>query len=350
MKHAIVDAAPMGKSRLAKLIFTALMCVALVLCAGCGMLGGSSVSSTSGDADEKLEVSDTLVSSSSASTATSSASTVSSSTSASSAAGNASLAQQLEDDITQVADSSGMDVGVSVIDLTSGVEAGYEANESMAAASMIKLIVAETFLKQVAAGKYSLDETYTLQGSDIVGGTGSMQGLGAGATVTYGDAVTRMISESDNVATNVIINAVGMDAVNAEADRLGLSATKLNRLMMDSEAMAAGIENYTSAEDIALLLKMVYEGTFVNADMSAFMLNALEQQVETGGISLGLPDGVTFAHKTGTLSIARHDGGIVEGDHPYVVVVLCGGAGFNEQGALNTMSQIGAVTYSDIAA
>lgn len=257
--------------------------------------------------------------------------------------------EDVSGDMEEIAVASGMDVSAVAIDLETGEYAGVRGNESVPSASMIKMIVAAAFLEAVAQGECSLDESYTLQESDIVGGTGSLQGLGAGATVSYRDLVTKMISESDNTATNVLINACGgMGAVNAEAKKLGMPGTRLNRMMMDTVAMEQGIENYVSADDLAVLFRMVYSGTFVDSESSELMLQALEQQTDNAGIPQGLPPDIVFAHKTGTLATVRHDGGIVEGEHPYVLVVLCSGSGFNEEGALFAMKQIAGVTYSDI--
>ena len=250
----------------------------------------------------------------------------------------------------EISAASGMDVNAVAIDLETGEYGGVGGNESVVSASMIKMVVAAAFLDKAADGDYFLDESYTLQESDIVGGTGSLQGLGAGASVSYRELVMKMISESDNTATNVLIDACGgMDAVNAKAKELGLAATRLNRMMMDSDAMAQGIENYVSADDLAVLFRMVYNGTFVDSESSELVLQALEQQTDNAGIPQGLPADIVFAHKTGTLSNVRHDGGIVECGHPYVLVVLCSGSGFNEEGALFSMEQIASATYSEIA-
>jgi len=262
---------------------------------------------------------------------------------------NEELAARLTADIQAVADSSGMDVGCTVIDLTSGTQASLAGSQPFASASMINLIVAETFLGKCNQGVFSLDDTYALRVEDIVGGTGSLQGWGAGATLTYRELVQKMISESDNTAANVLIDTLGMDAVNAEAQRLGLTATQLNRKMMDLEAQAAGRENYTSADDVAALLRMVWDKTFVSEEASMLVLTAMENQTDMAGIRVGLPADVVFAHKTGSLTIARHDGGIAEGDKPFILVVLCGGNGFYEAGALETMAKIGSVVYADLA-
>lgn len=259
------------------------------------------------------------------------------------------LAKRWTEDFKRIADASGMQVCVRAIDLSTNTSVDIRGDEKMASASMIKLLIAETFLHKAADGAFALDGTYTLKDSDIVGGTGSLQGSGAGAEVSYKDLVFKMISESDNVATNVLIDACGMDAINKEAKALGLKASEVNRRMMDTDASAAGIENYTSANDLAALLELVYKQKFVNAEMSALMLQALEAQVDNECISQGLPAGVVFAHKTGSLGIVRHDGGIVEGQRPFILVTLCGGEGFSESGAMSTMAQLGEAAYAAVA-
>ena len=255
---------------------------------------------------------------------------------------------QLNSVCAELAANSGMETCIAVIDLTNGVNAEYDGSSPVVSASMIKLIVAEAFLEQVQAGTFDLDASYVLQPQDIVGGTGTLSGLGAGASVTYREILERMISVSDNTGANILINAVGMGAVNAAAQRLGLTGTQLNRLMMDTDAIAAGIENYVSANDVARLLSMVYNGTFVDQSSSTLMLQALELQEDGEGIAQGLPGDVVFAHKTGTLSNARHDGGIVECSHPYVIVVLCSGDGFSAGGATQTMIDAASVIHSSL--
>jgi len=262
--------------------------------------------------------------------------------------GDAELARRLTSDLQSVADSSGMQTCIAVIDLDTNTHADFQGGQRMVSASMIKLAIAKSFLEYAKAESLSLDDTYTLQYVDIVGGTGVIGGYGAGAQLSYRELVSVMISASDNTATNILIRTIGMDAVNAECKKVGLESTELNRYMMDSEAIASGIENYTSANDVATLLRMVHDGSFVDQEASTLIMRALEQQQDAGGIINGLPEGVLFAHKTGSLTSVRHDGGIVECDHPFVIVVLCGGDGFYEQGAFNAMSAVAAVAYDDI--
>lgn len=258
------------------------------------------------------------------------------------------LAKQLKEDIKAVAEASGMDTCIAVIDLKTGTSAEYKSDEPMVAASMIKLVIAAAFLEEVEKGTYKLQDTYTLASSDIVGGTGVIGGYGPGAEITLDEILNKMISVSDNTAANILIDIVGADAINAEAKKLGLTSTVLNRKMMDTEAIAAGIENYVSASDVAALLQMAYEGTLVSKSASKEVMQALEEQQTPGGIADGLPANIVFAHKTGALVNALHDGGIVEAENPFVIVVLCGGEGYYEQGAWDTMAQAAAVVAGDI--
>ncbi len=254
------------------------------------------------------------------------------------------VALQLESDFASIANSTGMDVSISFVDLTDPRNScGFNSTNPQRSASTIKLAVLYELLRQASEGLVSLDETYVLTSADIVGGTGVLQGYGAGSAHTFRELAELMINQSDNTATNVIIDRVGMGNVNATAAALGLSSVQLDRRMMDTAALAAGIDNYLSAQDATTLLKMIDDGTFVNQQMSDFALSALRSQSDYQGILGGLPAGTTFAHKTGTLSNAQNDCGIVLGEHPYALAAFCqaGPSGyFSQAEAFNVMARV----------
>ena len=267
------------------------------------------------------------------------------------------LAKKLKSDLKPIVDKSGMDMRVCVIDLASDTRVSIGGDKCMVSASMIKLAVAAGFLELADTGKLSLDDTYTIKDSDIVGGAGSLGGRGAGGEATYAEIFEKMIAESDNTAANILINAVGMKAINENAKKLGLTSTELNRLMMDEDAIAKGKENYMSANDIATILELAYKGELVSPKASKTLIKALKKQTDETGILEGLPSGVTFAHKTGALANAQNDGGIVltngksnDANAPgdFIVAVMAGGNGFAPGHALETMSDIGRAAYRDI--
>lgn len=195
----------------------------------------------------------------------------------------------------------------------------------MRSASMIKVPILATLLEKVETGEVSLETEHTLTWEEIVGGTGSLQGRGAGAVLTVDKLAWHMIAESDNTATNVLIDLLGFDAVNDTAKRLELTQTALGRKMMDYDAIARGEDNFTCAKDLATLFLMIGREELVSPEQSQRAVEYLKAQTDALGIAQGLPEGTVFAHKTGVLEDVRHDGGIVyptEGE-PYVLVVLC---------------------------
>ncbi len=187
------------------------------------------------------------------------------------------------------------------------------------AASVIKLpIMAHAFLMK-EQGAVSFDERFVLQETDKLPSCGALNMLHAGIELTLGDLVRLMITLSDNTATNMLIKRFGMAEINATIDGFGLKATRLNRLLFDSEAGARGLENYISAGDMASLLERMYSGELVSESASAAMLDILKNQKLKGKLPLALPRGTAIAHKTGEDSGVTHDVGIVYAAHPYII-------------------------------
>ena len=193
-----------------------------------------------------------------------------------------------------------------------------------ASASMIKLLVLAALLDKAAAGEVDLDAQVEVAASDIVSGTGTIQDEGPGAYALR-ELARRMIADSDNTATNVIVGLIGMDAVNEEASRLGLTGTVMARKMMDTTAAEQGMRNRMTTDDAATILNLIATGRLVNREMSELAMSFLLQQTIDAGLTDAIPAGVQVAHKTGELLQAEHDGGIVLASQPYVLVVMTEG-------------------------
>ena len=244
-------------------------------------------------------------------------------------------ASAVRDAVASVVEPYGTAVAVAYVPVDAS-ESGFDINGDtrMRSASMIKTLVLAALLQRSEDGSVSLDEDYTVRRGDIVGGTGTIQSMGAGTRLTFDRLALLMISQSDNVATNVIIDRLGMDAINGEAASLGLAQTVLQRRMMDAQAQSAGRENYTCARDQATILVAAARGELVSQEASSRAIGYLSAQEDVRGIPDGVPPGTVVAHKTGTLPDVRHDGGIVYGTHPYVLVVMTEGLGEDEANAL----------------
>ncbi len=216
---------------------------------------------------------------------------------------------------------------VSVTYLPVGTPAGIvsvNGSTQHASASMIKLVVLAALFDKVAAGEINLAAQVEVKASDIVSGTGTVQDDGPG-TYELQELARRMIADSDNTATNVIVDLIGMDAVNEEASKLGLTGTAMARKMMDVVAADQGMRNRMTSDDAATILNLIASGKFVNEQMSELAMNFLLQQTINAGLTDAIPAGVQVAHKTGELNQAEHDGGVVLAAHPYVLVVMTEG-------------------------
>lgn len=215
------------------------------------------------------------------------------------------------------------DIAYAVASLGSDDGFNSKGDRKCVSASMIKLAILAELLEQADEGSVSLDETYKLASSDIVGGTAHISESPTGTTFTYDELAKYMIAYSDNTATNVIVKKLGagdakagMANVNARAEELGLQNTEMNRLMMDLDS---GVENYMSANDAAIILKAIANHEIASEKLCSKAEGYLKAQNDGEGLAEGLPSGVEFGHKTGDLDSVRNDAGIVYADDPYVI-------------------------------
>ncbi len=145
-----------------------------------------------------------------------------------------------------------------------------------------------------------------------------------GRMLTVHELAEHMIVTSSNLATNLLLDLVGIEAARASLARLHVSGIDLRRGVEDESAWEAGINNRVTAAGLCETLRLVEEGKAISADASKAMLDILHQQRFRSGIPAGLPEDARVAHKTGEISTVAHDAGIVylDGRDAYVVVIL----------------------------
>ena len=214
-------------------------------------------------------------------------------------------------------------MGVAIEDLTTGDHFFLREDEVFAQASSIKITVLANLYLQAERGKLKLTDLYTVQSSDLVPDSDVMGGLTPGVTrVTLRDLATMMVAVSDNSATNVLIDRVGMANVNGMLDSLSLSHTRLRRNMMDLQAAKQGRENISTPLEMMTLLEAIYHGTLLNKESTADFFKVLSTNKDSW-IPRDLPADVKIANKPGSLEAVRNDSGIVfvEG-RPYVICVM----------------------------
>jgi beta-lactamase class A len=233
------------------------------------------------------------------------------------------LWQKLESTIHDVDQHLDGVMGVAIEDLKSGDQFFLHENQVFAQASSIKIAVLADLYLQAQQGKVKLTDLYTVQTSDLVPDSDIMGGLTPAVTrVTLRDLATMMVAVSDNSATNVLIDRVGMDNVNAMFDSLGLAHTRLRRKMMDIEAAKQGRENISTPREMMTLLEDIHRGKLLNQESTADFFKVLSTN-KNSWIPRDLPADVKIANKPGALEGVRNDSGIVfvEG-RPYVICVM----------------------------
>ncbi|MFM1655350.1 serine hydrolase [Brevibacillus sp. B_LB10_24] len=204
------------------------------------------------------------------------------------------------------------------------------ANEPFPAASLIKIPIMLAAYRQAQLGLLDLSKKHLIPESMRVGGMGVIAHLSAELSLSLQDLIALMMMVSDNTATNMVIDQVGIDAVNRLAVDLQCYQTVLGRRMMDWEAAKAGKDNLTSAANAVRFLQEITSGKILNeAGKKAAYHTLLHQQFQTKLPALVTGSrfrDVVIAHKTGELPGTEHDAGIISihGRRAYVAVLTTG--------------------------
>ncbi len=210
-------------------------------------------------------------------------------------------------------------VAVAVKHLGTGEAFEYHATEVMPTASLIKFpVMVETF-RQSAAKQVDLDSAVLLKKSDKVPGSGVLTyHFSDGATFKLRDAVRLMIAFSDNTATNLVLDAIGIGATAATMEKLGYPDTKLHAKVFRRDTSVFperskkwGLGSTTPAEMIRLC-EALHRKELVNAQACTEMLEILRSCEDKDKLPRSLPQGVKVAFKTGSLDDTRTAAGIIE--------------------------------------
>jgi beta-lactamase class A len=214
-------------------------------------------------------------------------------------------------------------MGLSIVDLTDGHKYQLHSNDVFPQASSIKICVLAELYRQAQQGKLKLTDLYTVNSADLVADSDIMAGLTPGVTkITLRDLATMMVAVSDNSATNVLIDRVGMDNVNAFLNAQGLHETKLRRKMMDLKAASEGRENVSTPNEMTSLLQALYRGQILNKEMTDDFFKVLSTHKDSW-IPRDLPDDLKIANKPGALEGVRNDSGVIFVENrPYILSVM----------------------------
>lgn len=210
--------------------------------------------------------------------------------------------------------------------LVTGDEFAYNENESLQPASVIKLPVFLRYLQLADEGKISLQDTIHCTDADKVGGCGAVKAFPGEVDFPIETLLKLMIQISDNTATNLIINNIGREEMDASFADMGLKVTHLNRIMFDSVRAAMGIENSISAGEMGMLFEKLYKGEWVSREVSDYALEVLKgQQINHKIPGYIGPYALPYAHKTGEDDGISNDVGIVYAKEPFILCFVSTG-------------------------
>lgn len=223
---------------------------------------------------------------------------------------------------------------------------GHQLEHSFSSASLIKVPILLAFLSSMENNHIALDSTLSIAPNDWVDfSVVSEQRLTQSSVY---ELLVWMIITSDNTATNVLIDVVGMEFLNDYFHRIGLQDTLLQRKMMDVERLAKGIDNRTSARDMAHLFTRIYQQDVLSPAYSKLVIDILSRQRIHESLRRYLVDDIKLAHKTGGLDTVDHDVGIVySSTTDYSIGVFITNVTNNEQ-ARQLIGRLSKVVYEEL--
>lgn len=205
-------------------------------------------------------------------------------------------------------------------------------SEKTISASTIKIFIMIECFYAINNGELNQNQRILVTDDMKVGGSGILIKEESEKKYTISELIDLMMIKSDNTAANILIDKLGMDNINSRIRALGCVDTELNRKMMDQEAINKGIQNYTSVDDLALVLTKLYNGQCVSDKYDSMMLDIMKQNETKSKIPNELPDNVSVANKSGEFAGVENDAGIIFTDKgAYILCIVTEEGNSNEQ-------------------
>jgi beta-lactamase class A len=246
------------------------------------------------------------------------------------------LWERLERQLHGLADEFPGVAGIALRDLVGGLTLQINGDDLFPTASTIKIHILTQLLARAERGELDLQERIPLP-AELTLGSGVLAYLEGPLELTLLDVAILMIIVSDNTATNLCIDRVGIEETNELLRSLGLTSTRLRRKMMDHIAAVREQENISTPLELVQMLTLLHEGK--PSPWVAQKTLEILKKPNLGFLERGLPDGIEIANKPGWVEAARCDAGLVYlPRRPYVLAVM------------TKYSQCGTVAHEDFIA
>jgi len=241
-------------------------------------------------------------------------------------------------------------VSIYIKDLKSGRTWTHHPDDLFPAASLIKVPVLIATFYKIRDGQLGLDERLTITRRNRVGGSGSLKWRPDGTKLSLRELLVHMINESDNTATKMVLDRLGINYVQQQFPRMGLLYTGIYEEGMSIKGGRVMHENYTTAREMASLMDKIYRGQAVDKVSSEVMLEILKKpKAVASRLAKGMPVGWEIAHKTGLLRQACHDSAIFLTPHGDYAVTVLTGQNRSYSTAKDFITKVGKVTFKHYA-
>lgn len=239
--------------------------------------------------------------------------------------------------VRQLIAASGAEVAVAYRTLDGRNELLIDVDKPFHAASTMKVPVMIELFRQAQQGFLSLDEELVVRNEfrsvvdespyslDVADDSDRDVYAVIGKTMTLRRLCELMITVSSNLATNLLVERIGIDKIRENVARLGADGIQVLRGVEDDRAFEKGLNNTTTARGLLVLFERLAKGRTVDPQTDRRMVEILERQQSNDAIPAGLPPTIRVAHKTGSITRIQHDAGIVFAKRAYVLVVLVRG-------------------------
>lgn len=213
-----------------------------------------------------------------------------------------------------------LDAGIFVWDYATGNYVSINGDKEFPTASMVKVPIFLELFKRVEMGLTNLNQTMTLTDYYVSEGSGMLQYKPVGTVLPMYTLAQKMIQESDNSATNMILSTLGgVDGVNADLRNWGFSQTHMSNWLPDLDGT-----NVSTPYDFGSILYNIDNTNFLSLKSRATIVDIMSHVKNRFLVQAGLPDGVQYIHKTGDIGHMLGDGGIVTlpDGRKYIIVIM----------------------------
>ncbi|MFC5650344.1 serine hydrolase [Paenibacillus solisilvae] len=264
------------------------------------------------------------------------------------------MLKRLQEVLQNIIDGGNATYGVAVYHFETDDYFFHQPDESFYAASIIKVPIMSAVFDQVEKGRISLSEKMVVRAQDMVTGSGILQNLTPNFDMSIYDLIVLMIIESDNTATNMLVDRIGIEAVQQAMREFGMTGCEFHHKLQIMPAKGETGDNLITARDITEHMKKIAQGKIVSWNACRHMIGIMKQQKFNDGLPglLPYPEGPLgsipkweMAHKTGFVPGREHDAGLLYlPGHTFAVSVF--GKDIKDRAdAKRVMSSIGYALY-----